>query len=164
MFDPLLGSALIFYGGIVGGLYAFQRRLLYHPRSTRPALDDLATLGVREVELTTRDSLRLFSWYLPPRAGRPVVVYFHGNGGHIGYRAERLRRFAREGYGVLLAEYRGYGGNPGAPCEGGLLADGEAALDFLARCAIGPAQIVLWASCWARGWPFILPPRIILRR
>ncbi len=83
--------------------------------------------------MTTADGLSLFSWYLPPRAGRPVIAYFHGNGGHIGYRAERLRRFAREGYGVLLAEYRGYAGNPGTPCEAGLYADAEAALAFPAR-------------------------------
>ncbi len=151
MLDPLLGSAFVVYGGIMGGLYAFQRRLLYHPRVTRPPLDDLATLGVHEVELTTRDGLRLFSWYLPPRTGRPVVAYFHGNGGNIGYRAERLRRFAREGYGVLLAEYRGYGGNPGAPTETGLFADGEAALDFLAGRAIGPSQIVLWGESLGSG-------------
>ena len=151
MFDPLFGSALVVYGGIVSGLYAFQRRLLYHPRSTRPPLDDLATLGVREVELTTQDGLRLFSWYLPPRADRPVVAYFHGNGGNIGNRAERLRRFAREGYGVLLAEYRGYGGNPGMPSEGGLFADGEAALDFLGHCGIRPAEIVLWGESLGSG-------------
>ena len=151
MFDPLLGSAFVVYGGVVGGLYAFQRRLLYHPRVTRPPLDDLVTLGVREVELTTRDGLTLFSWYLPPRSGRPVIAYFHGNGGNIGYRAERLRRFAREGYGVLLAEYRGYGGNPGAPSEAGLFADGEAALDFLDHHAVGPGEMVLWGESLGSG-------------
>ncbi len=54
-----------------------------------------------------------------PDAGRPVIAYFHGNGGHIGYRTERLRRLAREGYGVLLTEYRGYAGNPGTPSKPG---------------------------------------------
>ena len=144
MLYPFFGCALAAYGGIVGGLYFFQRRLLYRPGRTRPALADLATLGVREVETTTADGLTLFSWYLPPCARRPVIAYFHGNGGHIGYRAERLRRFAQGGYGVLLAEYRGYAGNPGLPCERGLFADGEAALDFSA--ADRPADIVLWGK------------------
>jgi uncharacterized protein len=151
MFDPLLGSALATYGGIVGGLYAFQRRLLYRPRCARPALDGLAVLGVDEVELVTADGLSLLSWYLPPPPGRPVIAYFHGNGGNIGYRAERLRRFAQAGYGVLLAEYRGYGGNPGRPCERGLFTDGEAALDFLADCGVGPARIVLWGESLGSG-------------
>ena len=37
-----------------------------------------------------------------------MIAYFHGNSGHIGYRFERLLRFAREGYGLLMLEYRGY--------------------------------------------------------
>ena len=150
MIDPVLGGAAA-YGGIVAGLFVFQRRLLYRPRSTRPALDDLAALGVREIELTTADGLNLLAWYIPPRPGRPVILYFHGNGGHIGYRGERLRRFSREGYGVLLAEYRGYGGNPGVPCEKGLFADGAAALDFLERCRIAAERIVLWGESLGSG-------------
>ena len=64
--------------------------------------------------MPTADGLSLLAWYLPPPPGeRPVIVYFHGNGGHIGYRADRIERFAREGYGALMLEYRGYGGNPG---------------------------------------------------
>jgi uncharacterized protein len=148
---PFLGAALTAYGGLVGGLYLFQRQLLYRPGSTRPSVADLAPLGVREVALTTEDGLSLFSWYLPPGAGRPVIAYFHGNGGHIGYRGERLRHFAREGYGVLLAEYRGYAGNPGKPSEAGFCADGAAALDFLVGAGIAPSRLVLWGESLGSG-------------
>jgi uncharacterized protein len=151
MLDLLFGSGLAVYGSVVGGLYLFQRRLLYRPCLTRPALDELALLGVREIELTTQDGLTLFSWYLPPPAGRPVIAYFHGNGGNIGYRTERLLRFAAEGYGVLLAEYRGYGGNPGEPCERGLFTDAKAALDFLAASDISSEQVVLWGESLGSG-------------
>jgi fermentation-respiration switch protein FrsA (DUF1100 family) len=148
---PLIGCALAAYSGILGSLFLFQRQLLYRPNRSRPALADLALLGVREVALTTEDGLSLLSWYLPPRTGRPVIAYFHGNGGHIGYRAERLRCFAREGYGVLLAEYRGYAGNPGTPCEAGLYADAEAALAFLAVQKIAPSRLVLWGESLGSG-------------
>lgn len=151
MLDLVFGSAFAVYGGIVGGLYFGQRRLLYHPRTTRPVLGDLALLGVREIELRTTDGLCLLSWYLPPPAGRPVIVYFHGNGGNIGFRAERLRWFARAGYGLLLVEYRGYGGNPGRPSEQGLFADGEAALEFMAREGIGFDDLVLWGASLGSG-------------
>ena len=151
MLYPLFGCALVAYGGIVAGLFVFQRQLLFRPNPVRPALADLNMLGVREVELTTEDGLTLFSWYLPPPAGRPVIVYFHGNGGHIGYRAERLRRFARERFGVLMAEYRGYAGNPGSPSERGLLSDGEAALDFLGREGVGADRVVLWGESLGSG-------------
>jgi fermentation-respiration switch protein FrsA (DUF1100 family) len=146
-----IGSALAVYAVLVGGLYFFQRHLLYFPIGGRPVLGELAGLGVREVGLSTTDGLSLFSWYLPPRADHPVVAYFHGNGGNIGHRSERLRAFARLGYGVLLLEYRGFGGNPGVPSEAGLIADGAAALDFLGRCGIGTERIVLYGESLGSG-------------
>src|ERR1700752_334272 len=89
---PLLGFAVVAYAALVGGLYLFQRQLLYFPDRVRPELLGLEKLGVREVMLTTEDGLSLLSWYLPARPGRPVIAYFHGNGGHIGYRSQRLLR------------------------------------------------------------------------
>jgi hypothetical protein len=147
----LLGSALAAYGVLVGGLYVFQRHLLYFPDPSRPELADLAALGVREITLKTADGLSLLSWYVPPRDNRPVIAYLHGNGGHIGYRAERLRWFARNGYGVLMAEYRGYGGNPGTPTERGLIADGAAALDFVGGEGIAPNRLVIYGESLGSG-------------
>jgi len=146
MFLWFLGFAVGIYGFVIGALFLFQRRLLFRPGRHRPELGELALCGVAEVRLATRDGLSLYCWYRPPGAGRPVVLYLHGNGGHIGYRAQRLRRFAGEGYGVLMLEYRGYGGNPGKPCEGGLYADAEAAIGFLGGQAIAPARLVLWGE------------------
>ena len=151
MLYALLGSAFAAYGMLVGGLYVFQRHLLYFPDVARPELGDLTALGVREVTLTTADRLSLLSWYLPPPDGRPVIAYFHGNGGHIGYRAERLRQFARNRYGVLMVEYRGYGGNPGTPNEAGLVADGAAALDFLGGEGITPDRLVIYGESLGSG-------------
>jgi hypothetical protein len=152
----LLGSALAAYGVLVGGLYVFQRHLLYFPDVRRPEFLDLAVLGVREITLKTGDGLSLLSWYLPPRDRHPVIAYFHGNGGHIGYRAERLRWFARNGYGVLMAEYRGYGGNPGTPSESGLVADGAAALDFLDGEGIAPNRFVIYGESLGSGVAVLL--------
>ncbi len=151
MLYALLGSALAAYGVLVAGLYVFQRQLLYFPGGGRPELGELTAIGVREVRLKTADGLSLLSWYLPPREGRPVIAYFHGNGGHIGYRAERLRWFARDGYGVLMAEYRGYGGNPGTPSEAGLSIDARAALDFLDGEGITPNRLVIYGESLGSG-------------
>jgi fermentation-respiration switch protein FrsA (DUF1100 family) len=151
MVYALLGSALAAYGVLVVGLFIFQRHLLYFPGGGRPELGAFAAIGVREVRLTTADGLSLLSWYLPPPGGRPVIAYFHGNGGHIGYRVERLRWFARAGYGVLMAEYRGYGGNPGTPSEAGLSMDAAAALDFLAAEGIPTNRIVIYGESLGSG-------------
>src|SRR6516162_5213219 len=148
---PFLGFAVVSYAALVGGLYLFQRQLLYFPDRARPELFGLEQLGVREVRLSTEDGLSLLSWYLPPRPGQPVIAYFHGNGGHIGYRVERLLRFARQGFGVLMLEYRGYGGNPGMPSEAGFYADGRAALGFLDRERVAPNRLVLYGESLGSG-------------
>jgi len=148
---PLLGFAAVAYAALVGGLYLFQRQLLYFPDRAHPELFGLQQLGVREVTLSTEDGLSLLSWYVPARPGRPVIAYFHGNGGHIGYRAERLLRFSREGFGVLMAEYRGYGGNPGTPSEAGFYADGRAALAFLDREGLAADRLVLYGESLGSG-------------
>jgi fermentation-respiration switch protein FrsA (DUF1100 family) len=126
-----IAALILIYVLVVGGLYLGQRALLYVPDRARPQLGALAELGVREVTLTTADGLSLLSWYRPPSDQAPVLVYFHGNGGNAGYRTNRMTRFAQAGLGVLMLEYRGYGGNPGTLSEAGLQADAAAALDFV---------------------------------
>ncbi len=91
------------------------------------------------------------SWYLAPREDWPVILYFHGNGGNIGHRAERVERFGHEGYGVLMAEYRGYGGNPGAPTQTGLFDDARAGLDFLQDQGIAAHRLVLYGESLGTG-------------
>jgi uncharacterized protein len=155
----IAGIAAAGYLTVIAGLYLYQRQLLYHPDRARPLLGALARLGVREVAVPTADGLSLLAWYLPARDAsgdapwgeRPVIIYFHGNGGHIGYRADRVERFAREGYGVLMLEYRGYGGNPGVPGEAGLFEDAAAALRFVAAQGVPGRRLVLYGESLGTG-------------
>ena len=155
----LAGILLLGYVAIVAGLFIYQRQLLYLPDPRRPQLGDLGTLGVGEVTIVTADQLSLLAWYRQPDRSRPVIVYFHGNGGHIGYRAERMRHFAEAGYGVLMSEYRGYAGNPGSPSEAGLLADGEAALDFLRAQGVELHRVLLYGESLGSGVAVYLATR-----
>src|SRR3974377_1129292 len=50
---PFLGFAVVAYAALVGGLYLFQRQLLYLPDRTRPELLGFEKLGVREGMFTT---------------------------------------------------------------------------------------------------------------
>lgn len=147
----LAAIAAVCYLALVAFLYLFQRQLLYLPDRTRPHLGALAGIGVQEVALPTADGLALLAWYRPAGGDRPVIVYFHGNGGHIGYRADRVERFAREGYGILMPEYRGYGGNPGQPSEVGLFADAAAALRFVEAQGVPGNRIVLYGESLGTG-------------
>ncbi|HSK40475.1 MAG TPA: alpha/beta hydrolase [Arenibaculum sp.] len=152
MLDVLaIGAAA--YGGMIGLLYAGQRNLLYFPhrRAVEPAawgVPDMAPVRVR-----TADGLSLTGWYRAPPAGRPapVIVLFHGNAGHLGLRGFKARLFLDAGYGVLLAGYRGFAGNPGRPSEPGLHADARAVLDHLLADGIPPERLVLYGESLGTG-------------
>jgi fermentation-respiration switch protein FrsA (DUF1100 family) len=147
----LVVSGVLVYALIAAALFAFQRQLLYVPDTNRPDRAQTGVADLREVALATADGLQLLAWYLPPPAGRPVIVYYHGNGGHLGYRDGRPARFHAAGYGALFPEYRGYGGNPGRPTEDGLYTDARAALDFVAAQGIAPERIVLFGESLGTG-------------
>jgi fermentation-respiration switch protein FrsA (DUF1100 family) len=141
-----VAAVAVAYGLLVGVLYTQQRHLLYLPDRSRPSLVEAGVPGLAAVETATGDGLRLLAWYRPAPEGRPTILYFHGNGGHIGYRADRVQVIASAGLGVMLAEYRGYGGNPGSPSEEGFHSDAVAALDFLRARSVRPADIVLYGE------------------
>ncbi|MDH3294800.1 MAG: alpha/beta hydrolase [Acidimicrobiia bacterium] len=121
---------------IVAVLWTLQRRLIYFPGGTVPPVEDVLP-GWWEVRLTTTDGLDLGAWYAQPVLDRqtPVVVVLPGNAGARADRAPLGSRLAESGLGVLLVDYRGYGGNPGHPSAPGLAMDARAAVRYLATAA-----------------------------
>lgn len=146
----LLAVALV-YGATVLLLWLFQRNLLYVPTRERPDLAQAGLTGFHEVTLQTEDGLDLLAWRLPAPEGRATVIYFHGNAGHIGHLGDRARNYQADGFGLLLPEYRGYGGNPGKPDEAGLYADGRAALAYLRKLGIPANKIALHGESLGSG-------------
>jgi hypothetical protein len=97
------------------------------------------------VTLATPDGENVIVWHVPPRAGQPVVLYLHGNGGALSHRAERFHALAADGIGLVALDYRGYGGSSGSPSEKGLIIDAQTAYAFAA--ARYPAErIALWGE------------------
>lgn len=134
----LIGAALA-YATIAGALYAAQRSLIY------PAPTAFAPVpaGYNEVSLRTADGLSLAAAWRPPAPGKPVALYFHGNGDDWAGGDRAMAALEQAGYGVLLPEYRGYGINAGQAHEAGFYADGRAALAWLAERGIPSHRVVL---------------------
>lgn len=146
---PALAAALWLL--LAGGLFLGQRAILFRPDRTVPDIARIELPGLAATRLATADGLSLLAWTLPGGADAPVILYLHGNAGHIGYRAERIRAIAAMGWGGLIPEYRGYGGNPGQPSEAGLRQDAAAALAALRAQGIAPGRIVLWGESLGSG-------------
>jgi uncharacterized protein len=144
----VLGGIVAVYVALLILLFVAQRSILYVPGTQVPSLADAGVQGLMDaVETRSADGLSLLAWYRPPQGdSAPVLVYFHGNAGHIGDRAIRVRPYLDAGFGAFLVEYRGYGGNPGRPTEDGLYSDARAAVDFLERQGVSPQRMVFYGE------------------
>ena len=145
MLKWLIAAVVVLYAGFVGLLYVTQRSLQYFPerRRTAPRAVDLPEAD--EVVLDTADGERVIVWHVQPRQGRPVFLYFHGNGGSLRWRDERFRALIDDGSGLVALSYRGYGGSSGRPTERGLIEDAAAAYAF-ATARYPAERIVLWGE------------------
>lgn len=147
MVTALWSVALVLLG--VAALWLAQRRLIYFPLGGVPAP---AAIGLREVEpatLTTGDGVALGGWFFrASRAGPgPAVLVFNGNAGNRTYRAALGEALRRDGFHVLLFDYRGYGGNRGSPTEAGLALDSRAAREYLVgRSDVDASRLVYFGE------------------
>ncbi len=140
------------YVALCATAYLLQRSFMYFPMGTLGAPGDVGLNGFAAVRLETADGLKLVAWYrAPPEEAASVMVLFHGNAGTIADRAFKAEAFAQAGLGVLLVEYRGYGGNPGAPSETGFYEDARAAARFLEGRGIARGRWVLYGESIGAG-------------
>ncbi|MCT7658486.1 alpha/beta hydrolase [Mycobacterium deserti] len=118
--------------GVLAVIWSQQRRLIYFPSAgpVPPAATFLPNGS--DVILQSDDGIALGAWYFPVRDADTAVLVCNGNGGDRSMRVELAAALNTMGLSVLLFDYRGYGGNPGKPTEGGLAADARAAQAWLA--------------------------------
>ena len=143
----LLGALVLLYLALVALAFLFQNRLIY----PAPAVQSQVPAGYERVRYITADGIELAAGWRRAAPGRPTLLFFHGNGADWQSTAFVTARLASEGYGVLAAEYRGYGGNPGAPTEKGLYEDGRAAWAFLRDQNVTAEDIVLLGNSLGSG-------------
>ncbi len=143
--------AITVYAIVVALMYFFQRSFLYHPSS---GLMDPAHYGENRmsvVKVVTEDGLPLVSWYRKAAEGKPTILFFHGNAGHIGHRVSKIQDYLNAGYGVFLLSYRGFGANPGFPTEERLYMDGRAAMAYLVNQNVPYFRMVLYGESLGTG-------------
>ena len=138
------------YVGLAAILYFSQRSMMYFPETVHTTPAQAGLPEAQEVKLTASDGARITAWHVAPHQGKPVILYFHGNGGALRYRVERFRKLIAGGIGLIGVEYRGYGGSDGSPSEAGLIADAEAGYAF-AVSRYWPQELVLWGESLGSG-------------
>src|SRR5271167_3348980 len=103
-------AVVVLYGGLVALLYVAQRSLQYFPERRRTAPRAVGLPEAEEAVLDTADGERVIVWHVPPRAGRPVFLYFHSKDGGLRWRDGRSRALRKNGSALMGLSYGGYYG------------------------------------------------------
>ncbi|MCL1587048.1 MAG: alpha/beta hydrolase [Actinomycetia bacterium] len=146
----VVGTSLVAVGGL---FWTAQRRFIYFPTQAVGAASTVSA-DAEEATFTTDDGLTLTAWWIPASdtPNGSTILAFHGNGGNREDRAPLAQAFTERGYGVLLMDYRGYGGNPGSPSEEGFLLDADAAVVYLeSRPEVDPAKLIYFGESLGAG-------------
>lgn len=152
MLTIFLCAAAGLYLLLTATLFFTQRSLLYYPsHSYVPLAEANVNTAFQEIAVKTADGIDLKAWYAPATSKPYTIVFFHGNADSLPTAAQIADPYIAAGYGLLVAEYRGYSGLPGAPTETGLYADGRAYVGELERRGIGPGQIILMGHSLGTG-------------
>jgi hypothetical protein len=148
----LLLAAIAVYAALLGLLFVKQRELMYPRNPARAETAGVDLPALEEITLTASDGERLVAWVVPPRVGKPVLLFFHGNAGNFArsWRQARFRALTEDGTGLFAVNYRGYGGSTGSPTEAGLLLDARAAYGA-AVARFGAAKLIGYGESLGTG-------------
>jgi len=142
----LLTVCVCLYAVLVAFVYFRQSSLIYYPNM--PGREIVATpqqkgLKYQDVQFVTEDNIKLHGWFIPYRAAKGTVLFFHGNAGNISHRLESIDFFHRLELNVFIIDYRGYGQSEGKVSEPGTYRDAKAAWDYLTQTRGSSAQRII---------------------
>ncbi len=118
-------------------LYRVACYIIFKPKTKRWPL----TLPFRQVWLAPH----LSGVYLPAQPHRPTLIFFHGRGGNISHFENFAKTYANLGYGVLMADYAGFGLSKGVACQHALEQAAVASVAYaLNHLQIPPQSVVIY--------------------
>lgn len=105
--------------------------MLFHPDNRLYDTPGAHGVAYEEVYFASSDATRLHGWWLKPQGrSKGVMVVAHGNAENLSSHFRGWVWLAKEGYGVFIFDYRGYGKSDGEAGLDGAVADTVAALRY----------------------------------
>jgi pimeloyl-ACP methyl ester carboxylesterase len=93
-------------------------------------------LAYENVQLLAEDGEKLHAWFLPvSQEPKGSVLFLHGNAENISTHIYNVLWLPKEGYQVLLLDYRGFGHSDGVPKLPDVFLDIDAAMDWMSSSA-----------------------------
>jgi pimeloyl-ACP methyl ester carboxylesterase len=129
----ILGTIVCLFALYLSTLYFLQDKLLYKPDKNYISPQKANLNDVRENMLTMSDGIKVMTWAKDGNKDLPAILFFHGNRGQMSEFAPQIMRFNKNGHGVFLAEYRGYGNSQGKINQEKMFSDGAEIYDWIKK-------------------------------
>ena len=113
------------------GLFLLQEKFIYRPDDYYTSPKEAGLNEFAENPLQMSDGQTIMTWLAKGEADKPVILFFHGNRAQIAEFAPHLIPLIKQGYPVLMAEYRGFGGTKGKLTQVSMYADALSVYDWL---------------------------------
>ncbi len=110
-----------------------MQNFFFFPDRVSYGTPEAAGLEYEDVYFQSRDGTRLHGWFIPAQAeekAKGTVVHMHGNAQNMSAHWMFAGWLPRQGYNLLVFDYRGYGQSQGVPEEQGVFEDAVAALAY----------------------------------
>ena len=109
-----------------------ERRFLFFPVSNLVYTPADVNLEYEDIRIKTSDGLIINGWFIPGSNTSVTWLWFHGNGGNLGYRIRDLE-LARHysDANIFIFDYHGYGESEGVATEKNTYLDSRAVIDYL---------------------------------
>lgn len=142
----VLGSTLVY--GLLVGLVAALHRTFVFPAPSSGLEPIVPGAELLRLDCEGTDVIALWS---PPKPGRSVVVFFHGNAQELVDLTALARQLGDRGVGLMFVEYPGYGVAKGRPSEASLYEAASRALAELPRLGVDREHTVLVGQSLGTG-------------
>jgi fermentation-respiration switch protein FrsA (DUF1100 family) len=85
----------------------------------------------RDIVFTSSDGVPIHGWYFPAENAAGSILVLHGNAQNLSTHVNGVLWLVKEGFNLLIIDYRGYGWSGGEPDLDGVHKDADAALEKL---------------------------------
>lgn len=129
----LLSLITIVYLGICVSFYFFQDNFLF--KRTQFPLDYKFhyEFPFEELFWKTNDGNSINGLWFKQTNPKGVILFFHGNSGHMGRSGNYYKRVRDKNFDVVLYDYRGYGKSTGKPSMKNLYTDALLVFDWVKK-------------------------------
>lgn len=141
-----------FYAFANSFLFIFQEKLIFRETVLDQNYRFEFPYSFKEIWIKTIENTEINALYFStdsiPKKG--IVVYYHGNARDLNRAGKFAPDFTKNGYDILMIDYRGYGKSHGEFSEQGFMLDAQAAYDY-AKTLFPENNIVVYGKSLGTG-------------